>query len=171
MQQFGTNPNPKYAKGLSPGFQRQEVTSSQPHERDMLRLAYSGNSGSTLFEPVARQSIGTFRPDAVTCCLQYAAINRTGNDPVLIHYGPYQIHSVSMAQQGGGGSFQSDNVVGVVTPNSGQTYAPLPSAAGAQILMTNVIGQQTAIVLTDLSGNVLSDITSFYVSLVYFERV
>ena len=171
--QIPINPDPRKAsKGVSPGFQRTEITLEQPHERDMLRLSFFGTTSTVVFEPVQRASIHNFRPNSVTCCLQYAAVTRSsGTGPVLIKYSPYQVHAVTMSPQGSGNSYQPEYIIGSVTPNTGNTYFPAPSSAGAQLSMDNVLGQQQTITLTDLQGNTLNDVTQFYVSLVYFERV
>lgn len=169
-QQFPVNPNARLTRGLSSGFQRIAITDRQPHEKDMVRLSFYGTSGSAIYEPIARQSIGNFRCDGLSCCLQFAGISRTGNDPVLVHFSPYQMHAIIMNQLGAGGSFNTDNVIGCVNPNQGVSFEPNPSAAGAQFLMNNLVGQQLGVFLTDLKGNVLTDVSAFFISVLLFER-
>ena len=171
MQAFQYNPDSRLAAGLSQGFQRDEITKEPATQRDFFRITLQGNSAYTRTEPVSRAGLRNFRSDAVTACLEFAAITRTGTGPVLVQLNSYQQNCTKLNALGAGTSFLNDTVLGVITPNTGNTFRPTPDSSGAQLQLTNILGQPLEFGFTDLTGTPLTDVTSFFISLVLFERV
>lgn len=171
MQAFQYNPDSRLAANLSHGFQRDEITKEPATQRDFFRITLQGTSALTRTEPVSRAGLKAFRSDAVTACLEFAAITRTGTGPVLLHLNSYQQNCVNLNASGGGTSFVNDSVLGVITSNTGNTFRPTPDSSGAQLQLTNILGQPLEFAFSDLTGAVLTDVTSFYFSIIFFERV
>lgn len=169
-----TNPNPKLNRGLAFGVQRTAVTDTVPHTRDMLRVSFAGTSGEVFYEPMQRGDLHNFRPDSVVCCPVFVSVTRTSNAPVLIGFGGYHRNSVAMNIVGTnkGPSMASDDTIAVVSPNQGCTFQPTPGCHGAQLSLNNIMGQQLRIRVYDAaSGAIATDVSSYFVSLVFFERI
>ncbi len=175
IMKLSAQPNPDFRRheGISTGFQRQVLADAAVSRRDFLRTGVSstGNSAVVTTDPVQPGTIRAFRSDAVTCCLEHAAINRTSTAPVLVQLQSYQSNSIKLTPQGTGtGSFH-DTVIGAVSVNQGHTYQPTPWSSGAQITLSNILGNPINIAITDLQGNLVTDLLGFYVSLCFFERL
>jgi len=171
MLQFNSNPDSRMARGISQGFQRQVLTTEPSTQRDFLRITLSSTAAAILTEPIEKHSIGNFRSDAVTAVLEHAVVNRTSSGPVLIHLGAFQQNCVALNPVGAGVSMQHDTCIGCVTPNTGNSYRPTPDSCGAQIALSNILGQQLSFALTDTLGNAITDLQSFYISICFFERI
>ena len=174
-QQLTTQPNPdsKLADGVSPGFQRQVMADAQLSRRDFIRASINGTSsgGSFTTDPISRQGLQAFRSDAITCCVEMAAISRTSSSPVLIQLLQHQANSVKMSFQGQTTGNGHDTVLACVTPNQGNMYAPNPMTSGAQLSLANLLNNPLTFGLTELNGTPISDASAFYFSLVFFERL
>lgn len=167
------NSDSRMAEGVSPGFQRQVMADGQLTRRDFLRATLSGTSASTVYtDPISRADIKGFRNDAVTCCLEMAAVTRSsGTAPVLVQLQQYQANSVKMSPAGTTTGNGHDTVLGCVTPNLGNMYMPNNGSSGAQLQLSNLLSNPLLIGITDLQGNPVSDLTGYYISLVMFERL
>ena len=171
------NPNSREAEGVSPGFQRQVLADGQVTRRDFVRvtLRQAVTSGVVnpviTTDPISRSDIRGFRNDAVTCCLEMAAITRQGNTPLMLQLNQFQINCATLSIQGTTTGNGHDVVLGVITPNQGNMYQPTGATSGAQMQLSNLLNNPLSFAITDTAGNSVLDITSLFISLVFFERL
>lgn len=165
------NPNAALADGVSPGFQRQVMADAQLTRRQFLRATLQGTTSSyVITDPIIRMGLQAFRNDAITCCLEMAAINRTSSAPVLIQMPTFQANTVKMSAQGSTTNNGHDTVLGCVTPNQGNMYMPHAGSSGAQFQLSNILNNPMTIGITDLTNTPITDLQSWYLSFVFFER-
>lgn len=166
------NPDNRLAEGVSPGFQRQVMADGQLPRRDFLRASLSGTTASAIYtDPISRADIKGFRNDAVTCCLEMASVTRTSNAPVLIQLQQFQANSVRMSAAGTTTGNGHDTVLGCVTPNQANMFMPNPGTSGAQLQLSNILNNPLYFGITDLQGQPITDLTGYYFSLVFWERL
>lgn len=170
-QHYQPNPDSREAFGLSKGFQRTVLSSHPVTQRDQFRLTLSGTSSSVVTEPIQRAGLDGFRSDALLAVIEHACVVRSsGTGPVLINMNLYQTNSAKLTTQGQGVGFVHDTVVACLNPNVGISYCPTKLSSGAMVQLSNLTGNPITWTITDLQGNLLTDVTSFYLSLVLFER-
>lgn len=170
-QHYQPNMDNREAFGLSKGFQRTVLSSHPVTQRDQFRLTLSGTSSSVTTEPVSRAGLDGFRSDALLATIEHICINRSsGTGSVLLNMNMYQTNSAKLTTQGQGVGFVHDTVIACCTPNVGISYGPTRHSAGAMIQLSNLTGNPITWTITDVLGNLITDVTSFYVSLVLFER-
>lgn len=165
----GYNPDSRDAKGLTMGFQK-TVAGSVGAPRNFIRLAFNGAGGSVEYEPTAA-ALHNFKPNAVVACLQHAIVNRAGTGPVIVTLDAYQTNTLALAPLGQGPSYTQDNAVAVVAPNTAVSMQPSPDSAGAQFQTSNLLGGRIRLNLYDATAKILTDVTSFYISLILFEKL
>ena len=169
-QHYQPNPDNRDAFGLSKGFQRTVLSAKPVTQRDQFRISLTGTSSQVTTEPIQRAGLDGFRSDALMAVIEHASVQRTGSTPVLINMNVYQTNSCELTTLGQGVGFVHDTTVACITPNIGISYTPSRQASGAQIQLSNLTGNPINWTLTDLQGKLLTDVTSFYLSLVLFER-
>lgn len=170
-QHYQPNPDNRDAFGLSKGFQRTVLSSHPVTQRDRFRMSLSGTTPTVITEPIQRAGLDGFRSDSLMAVVEHACVERSSSTlPVLINMNVYQANSAKLTTQGQGVGFVHDTVIACINPNFGITFLPTHQSSGAQVQLSNLTGNPITWTITDLQGNLITDLTAFYVSLVLFEK-